>query len=267
MKFNDPTGLVSFIAGADPSCGALIISGGLFNGQTVSGVMSGKTGVELMAQLLWHEGGMIYSEDLVNRSAALAYYRDMTAPGTAVLNQWDIDNGKLFVYDGSSRRVCPLGHSLERALAELFTTATFASDGRTDPKNVFDFGGAMKQPKRKELDDVLRRNAAASPTTLDSGIYTSIACEGVLSAVRITSELITGERARLQPNGLVLLYWNKVSSDEFAGLPGYRRWQSDRERGHAFWGLPSVPGGSSAGTARGDGLSPTPSPGGGGKWK
>jgi len=83
-NLTDPTGLTS--------CGDAKIAGGLFAGQTVSQVMTGTSGDDLLAQIIWHEGGTITATDY-SSSAPIgsqlndAYLLDLAALGTAVLNQ------------------------------------------------------------------------------------------------------------------------------------------------------------------------------------
>ena len=92
---NDPTGL--------QTCGQTPIVGGAFNGQTVSQVFTGTSGNDLLAQEIWHEGGTIYSSDLTSQASTSAYAQDLAAIGTAILNQWDVDDGRLKVYQNGQR--------------------------------------------------------------------------------------------------------------------------------------------------------------------
>ena len=234
VNLSDPTGLITFANGATASCGALTINGGKFDGETVTQVMRGTSGEDLMAQLMWHEDGSIGNEDLADSAA---YYQDMTALGTAILNQVDVDNDVIELYD-SHGRVCPLGHCGSRDMKKILTETTFASDKRGQ---VFSADGSMRTPERTTLNGILDTNAAARPTVLDHGIPTNLGCEGVLSAIRITSGLLDGTISRINPDGLVLLYWNKLSATTNRSLPGYSGWRSDRSVGHTFWGLRQTP--------------------------
>src|SRR5260370_682721 len=115
-NLTDPTGLTS--------CGDAKITGGIFAGQTVSQVMTGTSGDDLLAQIIWHEGGTITATDF-NSSAPVgsqlnnAYLLDLAALGTAVLNQRDVDNGRIKVYNQRGAAVCPLGQCLDRGLDEI----------------------------------------------------------------------------------------------------------------------------------------------------
>jgi hypothetical protein len=120
---NDADGL------ATETCGQIPISGGPYNGQTVGQVMTGTTGNDLLAQEIWHEGGTIYSSDLTSPAANSAYEQDLTGIGTAILNQWDVDDGRLTVYQNGNA-VCPLGQCLDRSLAQIIEGLATYRTGR-----------------------------------------------------------------------------------------------------------------------------------------
>jgi RHS repeat-associated protein len=120
INFNDPDGL--------QACGNIPVLGGEFQGQTVSQVMTGTTGEDLLAQVMWHEGGTIYQSDLTSNASVAAYGQDLTAIGTAVLNQWDVDDGRLKVYQ-NGRAVCPLGHCLDRTLQQIIIAIATDNNG------------------------------------------------------------------------------------------------------------------------------------------
>jgi hypothetical protein len=78
INFGDPDGL--------QTCGEIPILGGKFKGQTVSQVMTGTTGEDLLAQIMWHEGGTIYQSDLKDAASVAAYAEDLTSIGTAAFD-------------------------------------------------------------------------------------------------------------------------------------------------------------------------------------
>jgi RHS repeat-associated protein len=231
---NDPSGL--------QTCGQTPIVGGAFNGQTVSQVFTGTSGNDLLAQEIWHEGGTIYSSDLTSQASAAAYEQDLAAIGTAILNQWDVDDGRLKVYQ-NGRAVCPLGQCLDRSLAQIIETiATYSSGGQM--VSVFNSSGQMQGPAAATLSGILGTNIDSGPLVLDSsGQYVNQGCEGVLASLVTGSGLLGGTTPRVSPNGLTLLFWNQASATStttFPGNVGYTGWRDARTRGETFWGLSST---------------------------
>jgi RHS repeat-associated protein len=150
VNFGDPNGL--------QTCGQVPIEGGAFNGMTVSQVMTGTSGQDLMAQLIWHEGGTIYQSDLANPGA---YEQDLAAIGTAIMDQWDVDDKRLTVYQ-NGQAVCPLGQCLDRSLQQVIIAIAKDNSG-----SIFDANGNMRQPDASKLSGVLNTNVDSGPLVLD----------------------------------------------------------------------------------------------------
>jgi len=232
INFNDPSGL--------QTCGQIPIAAGVFKGMTVSDVMTGTSGNDLLAQIIWHEGGTIYSSDLSN---VAAYEQDLAAIGTAVLNQWDVDNGKIKVYQ-HGRAVCPLGQCLDRSLQEIIIDIATYYDSSGNLVHTFDSSGHMQGTAATTLSNILNTNTLTGPIVYDNGNPINISCEGVIASLVNASNLLDGSEARVSPNGLTLLFWNQASptsTTTFPGNVGYTGWRDDRSRGETFWGLSSTP--------------------------
>jgi len=234
INFNDPDGL--------ETCGDIPVGGsGPFAGQTVGQVMTGTTGNGLLAQIIWHEGGTIYTADLSNPSA---YEQDLAAIGTAVLNQWDVDDGRLTVYN-HGRKVCPLGHCLDRSLAQVIIAISTYRNASGQLVPTFNSSGQMIGAAAAELAGILSTTWNAPPLVLDSsGIAVNQGCEGVLASLTTASGLLDGSEQRVSPNGLTLLFWNQApanSTTTFPGDAGYTGWRDSRAAGETFWGLSSTP--------------------------
>jgi RHS repeat-associated protein len=232
INFVDPNGLAT--------CGELEITAGYFAGRTVDDVMQGTSGGDLMAQTIYHEGGTIYDSDLSSQSR---YLLDLIGIGTAILNQWDVDNGRLQVYDRTGARTFPMGGSSpqNRSLEEVIIS--IARDGRGA---LFSSTGQMRQPDRAALNKVLQTSIEAAPLILDStGYWINRSCQGVLASINVASGLLLGGlNDRYKPNGLVLLFWNLASADSettFPGSAGYIGVEKIRQQGHTFWGLRGGP--------------------------
>jgi hypothetical protein len=218
--------------GIDPSglqtCGETPIDGGAFNGQTIAQVMQGTGDAQLLAQSIWVEGGTIFSSDLSNISA---YTEDLVGIGTALLNQWDVDNRRLSVFqDGDS--VCPLGQCLNRSLKAVILALEVDANGP-----IFNSNGNMRGAERSRLNSILSTDLAAAPQIRDdSGNLVNIGCEGVINSLLVASRLLTGRTSRLRPDGLTLLFWNRASvtstsTSTFPGNRGYTGWRGSCERG------------------------------------
>lgn len=162
----------------------------------------------------------------------MGYLDDLVGIGTAVLNELDVDDGKLAVYSSRGIKICPLGACLNRNLFQLLTATKLASDGRG---NVFDVSGEMRDPERSQLDGILGSAYNAAPTL--EGINQG--CTGVINAVDVVSQLLAGGQ-RLSPNGIVLLAWNKADPDNTDIFPGWQSYRDERLNGHTFWGLSSA---------------------------
>jgi RHS repeat-associated protein len=235
INFNDPDGLDA------ETCGGLPIGGtGPFAGQTVAQVMQGTTGNDLLAQIIWHEGGTIYASDLSNTSA---YAQDLAAIGTAVLNQWDVADGRLTVYN-DGRKVCPLGRCGGQSLAQVvIAMSTYKSaSGQLVP--AFNSSGQMLGAAETQLQGILATALNAAPLVTDtSGLPINQGCEGVLGAITTASGLLDGSEQRVSPDGLTLLFWNQApanSTTTFPGSVGYTGWRDSRTAGETFWGLSST---------------------------
>ncbi|MEO8597160.1 MAG: RHS repeat-associated core domain-containing protein, partial [Candidatus Solibacter sp.] len=231
INFGDPDGL--------QTCGEIPILGGKYKGQTVSQVMTGTTGEDLLAQIMWHEGGTIYQSDLKDAASVAAYAEDLTSIGTAVLNQWDVDNGVIKVYQ-NGRAACPLGQCLDRSLKDIVIAISKDNTG-----SIFNSNGNMRSTDAAKLKGILNTTWNAGPVVQDSsGQWVNQGCEGVLESLTLASGLLSGDVARAKPNGLTLLFWNQASADStttFPGNVGYTGWRGDRVHGETFWGLSSTP--------------------------
>ena len=235
---NDPEGL--------DSCGNLNITSGTYAGQTVSQVMTGTSGNDDLAQLLWHEGGTLYSSDLTSQSAISAYVQDLTGIGTAVLNQLDVDDGKLSVYQNGTA-VCPLGQCLDRNLQQvIYAIATKPSGrgGKGRMTHIFNTNGNLVDGSGL-LNSILNTDTESRPLITDEdGLPINQGCEGVLASIVVAGGLLDGSISRLKPNGLTLLFWNHApanSTTTFPGSVGYTGRRDSRAQGHTFWGLSSTP--------------------------
>jgi len=183
INFNDPHGL--------STCGEQQIVGGEFNGQTVSQVMTGTSGNDMLAQLIWHEDGTIYPPD---HSDYQDYFTDQLAVGTAVMNQLAIDDGKMKVYQNGAA-VCPLGQCLNRSLAQIIEAiATYSKQGTNRLIHLFNSSGQMVDGMASVLNGIIGTAVDASPTVLDNGLPTNIGCEGVLSSLNAASDVLEGYR-------------------------------------------------------------------------
>ncbi|MGD0497692.1 MAG: RHS repeat-associated core domain-containing protein [Bryobacteraceae bacterium] len=232
INFSDPDGL--------ETCGEQPIDGGAFSGQTLSQVMTGTSGNDLLAQIIWHEGGTIYSSDLANPTA---YQQDLAAIGTAVLNQWDVDHNRLKVYLNGTA-VCPLGQCLGRSLQEVIIDIATYYDSGGNLVHTFDSSGHMQDAAASTLKSILSTDVLAPPLVLDNGLPTNQDCEGVIASLVHASNLLDGSESRVSPNGLTLLFWNRAPDDStttFPGNKGYTGWRDSRVQGETFWGLSSTP--------------------------
>ena len=238
VNANDPEGLAT--------CGDLQIVGGVFKGRTVSQVMTGTGGNDLLAQSMWLESGTIYTSDLANPAA---YGQDLAAVGSAILNQWDVDNHRLKVYQNGVA-VCPLGQCKDRSLTDIILALERDSDGA-----IFSSSGKMRDPEASKLNGILNTSTSAGPLVRDiSGALINQGCEGVISSLTMASGLISGDVGRAGPLGVTLLFWNRASptsTNTFPGDHGYIGWRDDRARGQTFWGLSSSPVPSGPGGRRG----------------
>jgi RHS repeat-associated protein len=223
---SDPSGLVT--------CGDLTINGGAFKGQTVSQVMTGTTGNDNLAELIWHEDGTIYPQDLADPQS---YYTDQLAVGTAVMNQLAVDDGKMTVYQNGNA-VCPLGQCLNRNLGQIIQSiATYR--GKLGMVQVFNSSGQMVDGA-STLKGILDTDAQSGLLVMDStGNAINIGCEGVLSSINAASDVLSGVR-ETGTGGLALLFWNKQSAS-VPFYPGYVGVRSPRAVGHTFWGLYTTP--------------------------
>jgi RHS repeat-associated protein len=231
VNFVDPNGL--------SACGDIPIDGGVFNGQTLSQVMQGKTGYDLMAQLVYNEAGAITNADIASNFTG--YVQELDGIGTAILNEWDVDDGRITVIGSNGQPVCPLGSCAHRTLFQILTATSFASDSSG---NLFDANGNIRQSSRSRIDGVLNGSDQAGVPVWDNGVQIGSNCEGIVAAVAATSNLITGATPRYSPNGLTILFWNMASPDStstFPGSQGYTGVKDNRPGGHTFWGLPAGP--------------------------
>jgi RHS repeat-associated protein len=233
VNSNDPSGLQA------QTCGEISIVDGVFKGQTVSQVMTGTSGNDLLAQIIWHEGGTIYASDLTSPASIQAYHKDLAAIGTAVLNQWDVDNHRLKVYR-NGKLTCPLGHCLDRSLQEIIIKIGTYKNASGNLVNIFDSSGHMVDGAAK-LKGILDTDASAGPVVYDNGIAVNQGCEGIVSSLVHASNLLSGSEARVSPNGTTLLFWNQLPADSTKFYRGYSGWRDDRVQGETFWGLPSAP--------------------------
>jgi RHS repeat-associated protein len=234
INLSDPNGL--------ETCGQTAITRGVFAGQTVSDVMTGTSGNDLLAQIIWHEGGVLNSSDLASPTAIAAYEQDLAATGSAVLNQWDVDNGRLNVIQ-NGRPVCPLGQCLNRSLQQIIIAIATYTNASGNLVSVFDSSGHLIDGQASALTGVLNTEITTGPQVVDqTGILINQGCEGVLSSLVNASNLIGGS-PRVSPNGLTLLFWNQApasSTTTFPGSAGYTGWRDARANGETFWGLPST---------------------------
>ena len=207
INSNDPDGL--------QTCGDIPIVSGAFAGQTVSQVMTGTSGNDLLAQIIWHEGGTIYSSDLSN---VAAYEQDLAAIGTAVLNQWDVDNGRIKVYQ-NGRAVCPLGQCLDRSLQQVIIAIATYTNASGNLVSVFDSSGHMIDAAAATLKGILGTNVLTGPLVYDNGNPINQGCEGVVASLVNASNLLDGSQARVSPNGLTLLFWNQASANSTTTFP------------------------------------------------
>jgi hypothetical protein len=202
--------------------------------------MTGTDGNSLLAQVIWHEGGTIYSSDLKNAASLAAYQEDLAAIGSAVLNQWDVDNGKIKVYR-NGRAVCPLGHCENRSLDQIIITIATYRNSSGDLVHTFDDGGHMQDAAAKTLADILKTNILTGPLVIDNGNYINQGCEGIVSSIINASNLLDGSQSRVSRDGLTLLFWNQESASGSKVYPGYSGWRDSRSQGETFWGLSSTP--------------------------
>jgi RHS repeat-associated protein len=93
---NDPSGL--------QTCGQTPIVGGAFNGMTVSQVMTGTTGNDLLAQSMWLEAGTSFSSDLASSASVAAYIQDVTAVGTRYAHWGNASTGRSSRSSSRSKR-------------------------------------------------------------------------------------------------------------------------------------------------------------------
>jgi hypothetical protein len=196
--------------------------------------------------LLWHEGETLYSSDLTSQSAISAYVQDLTGIGTAVLNQLDVDDGKLSVYQNGTA-VCPLGQCLDRNLQQvIYAIATKPSGrgGKGRMTHIFNTNGNLVDGSGL-LNSILNTDTESGRLITDEdGLPINQGCEGVLASIVVAGGLLDGSISRLKPNGLTLLFRNHApanSTTTFPGSVGYTGWRDSRAQGHTFWGLSSTP--------------------------
>jgi hypothetical protein len=203
--------------------------------------MTGTSGNDLLAQIIWHEGGTLYSSDLASAASVAAWEQDLAAIGTAVLNQWDVDDGRLKVYLNGTA-VCPLGHCLNRMLDQIIIAIATYRDAQGNLVHVFNSSGKMIDAAAATLAGILGTDIGTPPLISDNGNLINQACEGVIASLVNASNLLDGTQQRVSPNGLTLLFWNHESANSSSGTyPGYTGWRDARARGETFWGLSSVP--------------------------
>ena len=192
----------------------------------------------MFAQLIWHEGGTFYDSDLINAVTIAAYRQDLTAIGTAILNQWDVDNRRLSVFLNRTP-VCPLGQCLSRSLAQIIMAI-----GRDSTGAIFNSSGQMRSTDAAKLSGILATDTLAGPLVLDSsGHLINRGCEGVLESIVVAAGLLNGGARVVPPNGMILLFWNLApanSTTTFPGNAGYIGWKDSRNQGETFWGLSGV---------------------------
>jgi len=227
---NDPTGL--------QTCGQIPITSGAFAGQTLSQVFTGTNGNDLLAQIIWHEAGTLYSSDLTNSATVGLYETDLAAVGSAVLNQWDVDNGLLKVYQ-NGRQVCPLGQCLDRSLQQIIIAISTYKDSSGNLVGTFNSSGQMQGAAATTLSNILGTNTLTGPLVSDNGNLINQGCEGVVASLVNASNLLGGA-PRVSPNGSTLLFWNQLSPDSTQFYSGYTGWRDGRPKGETFWGLPST---------------------------
>ena len=227
---NDPTGL--------QTCGQIPVTSGAFAGQTLSQVFTGTSGNDLLAQIIWHEAGTLYSSDLTNSSTVGLYETDLAAVGSAVLNQWDVDNGLLKVYQ-NGRQVCPLGQCLDRSLQQIIIAISTYKDSSGTLVGTFNSSGQMQGAAATTLAGILGTNTLTGPLVSDNGNLINQGCEGVVASLVNASNLLGGA-PRVSPNGSTLLFWNQLSPDSTQFYSGYTGWRDGRPKGETFRGLPST---------------------------
>ena len=235
VNYNDPEGLTR--------CGDLPIISGRFVGQTMDQAFSGKSDLSLIAQLIYHEGGAIYESDRTNING---YWADLIAIGTAIINQWAVDNEVIKVYrpDGNGNPSCPLGKCGHRSIFEIFTTTRYATDGDGDAGKIFDSAGNMRAADRKRIQDALNTDVYQPPLIGDRlGGAFGIVCEGLITSMVVTTDLLNGIIPLAQPPGLTILFWNQVPNlnSGYFYSQGYTGIGKVREKGETFWALPSTP--------------------------
>jgi RHS repeat-associated protein len=229
INHTDPDGL--------QSCGDTKINGGVFNGRTVSNVMSGKDDYALMAQWLWIEHGLITNQD---KADLAGYVADLDRIGSAILNMWLVDNEMVSVFDAQGNRMAPLGSFGHRSLKQLILSPEYARD-----KNgaLFDKNGNMRQAFRNSLNSILKTNIDKGPLIADvGGSMVNISCEGVFQSIIETSKLLTGSRPRTTgPGNSLILFWNGDSATNPTGFPGttgnFIGVPKVGVAGHTFWAL------------------------------
>jgi RHS repeat-associated protein len=225
----DPTGLVA--------CGDLVVTSGTFLGLTLRDVMQGTTGPFLLAQLLFNEAGTVYTSDLGN---VQGISEEMRLIGSAVLNQYFVDNNLLPVYDQFGRRHYPLGSAGYRTFDQVLISIAFDAAG-----SLFNSAGVIRASARSKINSVLETSIDAPPHITDlSGRLVNQACEGLITAMQTADGLWSNRLSVARPEGLTLLFWNRDSSRSrtgFRGSYGYIGYQGSRAQGHTFWGLMSTP--------------------------
>jgi hypothetical protein len=197
--------------------------------------MNGKGGFDLMAQLVYHEAGTIRESDKSNYSG---YYEELTAIGTAIINQVYVDQGFLIMFgkNGNQLQSCPLGRCGNRSLKDIILLIARDNAGR-----IFDNDGNMRSSSRNRLDIVLGIDDKSPPLIGDiNGEMYNQGCEGLWTSIKVASQLLTGERRPYFPNELLLLYWNGVedvnNTSAFPGSEGYVGVKTSRTRSQTFWG-------------------------------
>jgi RHS repeat-associated protein len=208
INATDPDGL--------QTCGQTPVLGGFFNDETYSQVMTGTSGEDMLAQLIWHEDGTIYNSDITKNFQG--YFEDQLAIGSAVLNQYEIDNGELAVYRNGVA-VCPLGHCLDRSLASIIEAIAVYRKNRKYV-HIFNSNGQLVD-NVSELSGILKTDVQAAPTVLDQyGVFVNQGCDGVVSSVIAASDALEGLTYAGEPGNFVLLYWNKLPPSQ-PFYPGY----------------------------------------------
>ncbi|MBL8295561.1 MAG: RHS repeat-associated core domain-containing protein [Bryobacterales bacterium] len=222
VTFSDPEGL--------KPCGALLDAQ---SGSTVRQIMTGTSELSHLAQLIWSEAGTFIGSDDKDLFDA-----EQLRVGTAVMNRYDIANGRLKVYDKSGKEVIHHGFGVDGTSLDEITLQT---GGNNKGWGIWT-NGSLKLGKRLFLEpyldaDHLQGAKVSSPGLVEGGDEVGRTCYVVLNAIRTARAVMSG--ARNNPTNIILTHWNKA----FDTPEGTNNFKIDilRPRGNTWYGYRSVP--------------------------